>query len=817
MVVVLLGVFIISCFVFRQYYFGHKILFPANLLVSTYAPWKYEPVPEYPNGPPNKPIGFDDARQFYPNRKLLRDSLRSGIIALWNPYIYSGTPFMAAFDTAVWYPLSWIAALLPVIEGWNFLVIIQPILSMLFMYVFLKSLKFEPAIAAYGAFVWAFAGFMVVYFQEILVLEHSFLWLPLALYASNRLWEHHADRFGFVLLVLALTCSVFAGFLQMSIYVYGIVVIWNIYRSISERRLNIWIPVAVILSLLMACIQLVPSIEAFLGSPRGTEDGLTTFQNALLPGSQVITLIAPDFWGNPATYNYFGGAGFYFEKIIFIGVIPLALSLYAMGEWRKKRILFWTFIAVIALSMGFALPTSWLPYNLHIPVLANSYPTRIFGIWAFAATILSCYGLSSFMKVPRYKRVAFVMSGLTILLLSGWIVVVSAWCVYHKYPAGVLWCRGKLSVPWDIVGHIPAIYKDKDWYAGVALRNLIVPSVFVIAGWMLMIIRKFFSKITFVFVCIVAIASCMYFAQKYIYVSERRFVYPDVPVIGKISSITGFDRIWGYGNAFLEKNIAQYYGWFSTDGYGNLSSSRYAELLSTIPNDGKLGGAVRRSDTDMNEIPEQDLMSANPYRLRIMSLLGVHYILESKKGVYKDSHTAEERFPSELFSRFWENDSWRIWQYKHALPRVIFASNYIVKNSDQDIVDALYDPHTNLETTIVLEKSPGIMLPVVSEAKTSAEIISYHMNDITIRTDADTDGFVFLPDNYDPGWQAFVDGKRGSVLRADYSFKAVFVPKGTHVVIFKYLPLSVMIGSVVSICGFIVLGIMCFRIRDNDS
>src|ERR1700690_3682161 len=90
---------------FRPVFFQQKILFPSNLLEISYAPWKYEPVPEYPNGPPNKPIGFDDIRQFFPNRQLLKDSVMKGIIPLWNPYIYSGTPFMAAFDTAVWYPL----------------------------------------------------------------------------------------------------------------------------------------------------------------------------------------------------------------------------------------------------------------------------------------------------------------------------------------------------------------------------------------------------------------------------------------------------------------------------------------------------------------------------------------------------------------------------------------------------------------------------------------------------------------------------------------------------------------------------------------
>src|SRR5690349_3521046 len=71
---VILGSLLVILFVFRQYFFSGKILFQSNLLVSSYAPWKYEPPADYPHGPPNKPIGFDNVRQFFPDRKILSES-----------------------------------------------------------------------------------------------------------------------------------------------------------------------------------------------------------------------------------------------------------------------------------------------------------------------------------------------------------------------------------------------------------------------------------------------------------------------------------------------------------------------------------------------------------------------------------------------------------------------------------------------------------------------------------------------------------------------------------------------------------------------
>ncbi len=771
---------------FRPVFVNGKTLFPSNLLVSSYAPWKYEPAPEYPNGPPNKPIGFDDARQFFPNRKLLRESFANKIVPLWNPYIYSGTPFMSAFDTSVWYPLSWIAALFSPVDGWNFLVIVQPVLSLVFMYLFLRSMKLDPHISLFGAFVWAFSGFMVVYWQEILVLEHSFLWLPLALYASNE--KKHT------LLALTLAFSVFGGFLQMSIYVYVIVGAWNIY--IKNYRAGI----AMFFSLCIAAVQLIPSWEAFRMSPRGVADGARTFAGTLLPFQHLITLFAPDFWGSPATYNYFGGAGFYFEKMIFVGVFPLLVALYGAFERKKKHVIFWGVVAAVSLSLGFAIPTSWLPYWLHIPVLSNSYPTRIFGIWTFAAAVLASFGLSSLLKTPNYKRLFCLLCIFSGVLIAGWVAALSAWCVAHSYPPGALWCTGKTSMLWDLVGHIPAIYKDQSWYSLVSLRNLVVPSLFLFCAWLFVVIRKPSPKYIFLFVCLGTLASGFYFTYKYVYFSERRFVYPALPVTAKLSYLSGYNRVWGYGNAFLEKNIPQYYGWYSTDGYGNLSPLRYAELLSTIVNGGRLGGAIRRSDTDIYEASERDAMTANPYRLRMMSLLGVRYILEAKKGDLKDTRTTDERFPQKMFAPVWQNDSWRIWEYKDALPRAIFASGYIVKKDPQELVDALYNKDTQLATTIVLEEDPGRTLVPASG---SATITSYGLNSVTIKTHSTGGGFVLLTDNYYPGWNAWVDGRRERIFRADYAFKAAFVPEGEHTLVFQYAPRSVIIGGVVTVLGII--------------
>jgi len=819
LLLIILGAVSITFFVFRQYFFSHKTLFPSNLLMSSFSPWKYEPVPEYPNGPPNKPIGFDNIRQFYPNRKFLSEEVKKGSIPLWNPYIYSGAPFMSTFDSAVWYPLTWVAFLFSAIDGWDFMVLVQPALSFVFMFLFLRSLSFSKGMGIFGSLVYTFSGWMVVYWQEALVVEHSFLWLPLALYASNRLWIKHSDVVSWSLLILALLCSIFGGYFQMSLYVYITVVAWNIFQYYSgagndKKRSLVKITGAIVLSILCASIQIIPSIEAFLTSPRGVGDGAFIFRDFLLPIQHLVTFIAPDFWGNPATYNYFGGRGFYFEKMLFFGLVPLSFALYALIAVKDTAVRFWKILAVIALSMGFALPTSWWPYYLQIPVLSNSYPTRIFAVSLFSLVLLACYGLRSFLKKPNYKKIIGIAVTLTLALISMWVFVASTWCITNSCLTNNPWVQTEILRIWKML-NISFVRADAHLYATVSLRNLIVPSVFLVSMWALIIVSKFSMKAMYAGALIISLVSSWYFAWKYVYVGERRFLYPDLAVTHKISEISGYDRVWGYGNAFIEANIPLYYRWFSPDGYSGLSSTRYAQLLSTITNNGKIR-MVRRSDTDLYNASERDAFSSsNAYRLRMMELLGVKYVIESKKGELKDTNTTENRFSKEAFSLLWEDDVWRIWRYLRALPRAFFATSYTVEQSDEKIIDALYSPDANINDTVLLEKKPSEPMNIVGQSQLTrrpfVEITAYRPNNVTIQSDSDSDGFVVLTDNYYPGWKVYVDGEEQELYRADYSFRSVFVPAGVHTISFVYMPFSVLLGGVLSLVG-IALFIGCRKL-----
>jgi uncharacterized membrane protein YfhO len=51
-------------------------------------------------------------------------------------------------------------------------------------------------------------------------------------------------------------------------------------------------------------------------------------------------------------------------------------------------------------------------------------------------------------------------------------------------------------------------------------------------------------------------------------------------------------------------------------------------------------------------------------------------------------------------------------------------------------------------------------------------------------------GLLVLHDTYYPGWIAEIDGRLAPILRADELFRAVELPAGTHRVMFRFTPFS---------------------------
>ena len=734
--IIILFFFILTLFAFRQYVFGGLVPIQFNLLPAFYSPWKYETWVGYERGVPNKPIGTDNPKLFYPYRKFTTDEFKQGRVPLWNPYVFSGNIHAATYQAAIWYPFNLLYSLLPQVDAWSILIMLQPILVGWFTFLFMRSQGISKRGSLFGSIAFAFSGWMIAWWEESLVIVHSILWLPLALYAvARRRW---------LLLIFALSMSILAGFLQMSIYLFATVAIWSIFTKRMAKLLVLVFFAAV----LITAIQWLPAIEAYMLSPRGTGGAKFLFDDYLVPLRHLITLLVPDFWGNPGSYNYFFPKLFYHEKVVWMGLFPLIFSILGAGIRKDKRVFFWTIFTVVALSLGFALPTSWIWYVLKIPVLSAAQPARIFVLFAFGASILAAYGMDAWLAGRIPKKRAFI-------LLSIFSAVIAALWGYVFFARWQIAYNGTLSAV-DLEAYTR--------YGTVSFRNLLIPSVSLVLSWGIFL---FMSSKTFVYaiVMVATLAWSLYAADKFLYFSDRRFEFPETPAIAKLKELTSKDysRVWGYGDASFTPNMLSYYGLYSPEGYDALFSQKYGELLHVIKSGGVVSDQIDRTDAILKGMTERDPMDQSPIRLRLMSLLGVRYILEYKNAEGKEALTNNQRFPPALFTIAWEDDAWRIWEYKEALPRAWFST-------DGKVTIRRYEPSL-------------VELDVNSSER----------------------GMVVLSDTYYPGWVARVDGRNASVERVHDALRGIPVEGGNHTVILTYEPISFRLGLAGSGLGIIVI------------
>ncbi len=754
-------------------------------MVSFFAPWNTTRFSGWEQGIPNKPIGLDNLNLFYPYKQLSIDLIKQGMLPLWNPYNFTGNVLMANFQSAIFYPLNIIYFLFPMIDAWSIMVAIQPLLAGVFTYLFLSCFPIRKKGAIFGALTFAFSGEMIVWMGDHLTVSHTMLWLPLILFSLEKFWASGKIRF-WSIGVIALVSALFGGFVQPLVYVFGTSVCYAGFRLLTDRRLRnskiIGLTVFLfILAIGVSSIQLIPTWEIFRESPRFGGDVGYLFDQYLMPFSHLISFLAPDYLGNPATYNFLGVGG-YHESVLFVGIVSFGMAILSWQRVRTRpAVLFFWIVALGSIVLGLNIPpVRWL-YRLQIPVFSTFVPSRIFFLTSFALSILSAFGLELFLSGKQTKQTLKIIAVFGIALLV-WLAMLM---VRRHHIAPDHW--------------------------SIMLRNLAIPAITVVLFGGAVGIGHFFKKARLIALFLILLGGGLYFAHKYLSFSDRQFVYPAHPVFEFFQKHAGNNRFWTYGDGYIYANFATQYHVYSADGTDALVPRRLSELFYTTETGGKLTADTPRIDARIARAQEGESMTDNPYRLRLLSLAGVKYITDWTKNE-ESEEVREKKFPPSLFGEVWNKDGWHIYEYTQSLPRVFLTGAYSVESKDQKILNALFREPIDGKK-LVLEQQPT--LPIDKNGAGTAEIISYDPLRVRVAVKSPANALLFLSDTYFVGWLAFVDGRQTPIYRANYAFRAVPVPVGAQTVEFRYAPGSFYLGlfiSGISLAAWLFIGMISLLI-----
>jgi hypothetical protein len=87
-----------------------------------------------------------------------------------------------------------------------------------------------------------------------------------------------------------------------------------------------------------------------------------------------------------------------------------------------------------------------------------------------------------------------------------------------------------------------------------------------------------------------------------------------------------------------------------------------------------------------------------------------------------------------------------------------------------------------------------------------ATVVRYAGEEVVVDVAAVQPSWLFLADTHDPWWRAYVDGAPQPLRLANGMFRAVAVPEGRHQVAFRYEPLPLRLGALITVVtGTLVL------------
>ncbi len=718
-----------------------KLPVPTDALVGLYHPWRDSLADKFPNGYPYKnPLITDSIRQQIPYRKLAIDQLKRGHLPKWNPYSFSGTPLLANIQTAAFYPLNFIFWLMPFNDAWTLLVVLQPVLAFIFTFWYLRNLKLDPAAAFLGGISFAFSGFMVAWLTWNTI-DHVALWLPLALLANDKLVEKFSWKW-ILILIFAETAAFLAGHLQIVLYffifinIYLLARLWwkhggNIYQ-ISQQFLPFAIKSGLVLFFIS--IQLIPSIKFILVSAREFDLPPNLKLEWFLPYQHLIQFVAPDFFGNPATGNYFGKWN-YGEFVGYIGLLPLLFGLICLFFRRDKKTVFFALAAIAGLLLATPNFIAKIPYLLNLPLVSSLQPTRILVIVCFSLAVLSALGLDFFLKSKLERKIFTRMLATGIVVISGWLMT--------------LIMRDKSIGPVQIM---------------IMQRNMILPTLiytsFVI-GVLTSYFRPKFTQWVILAFLVITIFDVYRFTSKFTSFSPQEFFFPQTATINFLQQNLGNYRFMTMDRRLLPANTSTYYKLASVDGYDPLYLLSYSQFV----------GAWTRATSDITPATFHRIITPESPNW-VADLLGVKYILSL------------EDLTQPQYKLVFSEGQTKIYENVNVFPKAFLVEEVKSLPNKQAVADQMFADPTTLQRTAYVEK-PLYIKPTPLTVNETAVVVSNTENEVVVLTKTDVTRLLVLTDIYYEDWQVFIDGQQSIIYPVDLLLRGVVVPQGEHQVVFR--------------------------------
>jgi hypothetical protein len=715
-------------------------------------------------------------------------SLVRGEIPLWNPYSFSGTPFVAGIQSALFYPLNVLYLFFDTPFAINLSVTIHCLLGSLFTYLFARYIDIGRPGAVLAALTFTYgAPYFFHIYPGHLTLLCTMIWLPLVMMWLETVIRTKQIRYA-VWSGVVLSLQVFAGNPQYLFYSTIAVSGYLFLRVILGKDWDV-VPYSLAgygifaaTGILLSMIQLLPTLELISYSVRErlTYEWVSAFS---LPPEELVTLLLPNFFGDMVQIPYWG-KNYLWEMSLYLGIVPFVMCVIAVALNRARHVFVFSIIAGVSLlfALGKYTPVLTFLYN-YVPGFDRFRGiSKFVFVFSFAISMIAGYGLHKLTvlaeeRSPKLRSISYAILASALVLFCigavGWLFGEDVWrSIVEASVTG----PDRYDPPPDLTElFLSASMK-------VALWDILkVCFVLLLLGGSLFVFPKLKKlKVESLMMVVLALTAgdLAHFGSRYVTTFDPRRLYMDEELKAFLKSDQEPFRIATPIVHLLNQGLLEHIE--NAGGYDAIVLKNYNEFINFA---------------QQLPIDEPNLAM----RLRTISpalnLLNVkYYILES--GMRIDGPTVDLVFRGRKYD---------VYRNRDAYPRAFVVHDVRIINDRDAAFRLIASAESAPKSFAIVEEPIGAVPHHGSVQSPLPKIVEYRLNRVSIQADLKEQGFLVLADSYYPGWKAFVDGKKTKIYRTNYVMRGVVVPAGLHRVEFRYDPLSFKIGLIISLTSLVVV------------
>ncbi|MEE3235585.1 MAG: YfhO family protein [Candidatus Latescibacterota bacterium] len=538
-------------------------------------------------------------------------------------------------------------------------------------------------------------------------------------------------------------------------------------------------------------------------SGRSESDQLLFAQSWSLHPEEVVSLIVPEFGGfnrpNEGRSSYWGrNPGK--DNSEYFGILVVFLALVLVPDARRRPFIAFLcggFLLALAYTLGGHTPVHWFAYH----VLPGLDMFRAVGmaafLFAFPACVLAALALDALVygedqdRERLQKRLTVFGTGLvafTSLIAVAPSGFTDAWIggFYSEIAsqkrlvlnASLGWLsKGALYVSLTVSGALIAFWLQRKGHIGIGLLVCLLGLLTVADTWR---ISSEFLK----------------------YVDPKD--YEDV----RISNSNARDLMRRDGDLFRVLPLPDYQilrqsgfsleGIPSITGFHDLTVGRYDHALQYIQ---PVTGLLWSKYAQGKEVPYSDdeLLSAIQPMLNLLN--GKYIVVPSTLPMELDT----DRFPL-----VGSADNYTIFRNPSAMPWVYTVSS-IQEVAGKPALERIAQGEVDLSKVALVEAALPFELDGGPTEDDIINVTEHSPTDGVVRVSTQTKGprLLVLSENYQANWSAYVDGEKRPLVRANYVWKGVAVPAGSHEVEFRYQSANVLWSRAVMATSLLVVFFVC--------